>query len=99
VKHVFKTNMPEHLYVLSQEISEFLKLIYSDVCDSSRVITRGSRRYFLTFINDYSKFCYTYLLKSMDEVFNWFKVYKIETENQLERKIKILRSDHGVSIP
>ena len=34
-------------------------------------------------------------LKSKDEVLDWFKVYKAETENQLEMKIKILRSDRG----
>ena len=52
----------------------------------------------VTFIDDYSKFCYTYLLKSKDEVLDWFKVYKTEAENKLE-KIKILRSDRGGSIP
>jgi len=49
----------------------------------------------VTFIDDYSKFCYTYLLKSKDEVLDWFKVYKAKAENQLERKTKILRSDRG----
>jgi len=69
--------------------------LFSDVCDSSRVLTCDGRRYFVTFIDDYSKFCYTYLLKSKDEAFDWFKVYKIEADNQLERKIKILRFDCG----
>ena len=79
--------------------SEQLELIHSDVCDSNRVLTRGGRRYFVTFIDDHSKFCHTYLLKSKNEVLDRFKVYKAEAENQLEKKIKILRSDHGGSIP
>ena len=33
-------------------------------------------------------------LKSKDEILDWFKGYKAEAENQLERKIKILRSDN-----
>ena len=74
--------------------SEPLELIHSDVCDSNRVLTRGGRRYFVTFIDDYSKFCHTYLLK-FKEVLDWFKVYKAEAENQREKKIKILRSDCG----
>ena len=49
----------------------------------------------MIFIDDYSKFYYTYLLKSKDEVLKWFKVYKAGAENQLERKIKILRLDRG----
>ena len=36
-----------------------------------------------------------YLLKSKDEALNYFKIYKAEAENQLDRKIKRLRSDHG----
>ena len=36
-----------------------------------------------------------YLLKTKDEAFNYFKAYKAEVENQLERKIKRLRSDRG----
>ena len=66
---------------------------------STSILTRCGRKYFVTFIDDYSKFCYTYLLKSKDEVHDWFKVYKAEAENQLEKKIKILRSDRGGSIP
>ena len=49
----------------------------------------------MTFIDDYSKFCYINLLKSKDEFLDWFKLYKAEAENQLKRKIKILRSDRG----
>jgi transposase InsO family protein len=36
-----------------------------------------------------------YLLKSKDEDLNFFKIYKAEAENQLDRKIKRLRSDRG----
>jgi transposase InsO family protein len=34
-----------------------------------------------------------YLLKPKDEALYYFKIYKVEVENQLERKIKCLRSD------
>jgi hypothetical protein len=40
-------------------------------------------------------FLYVYLLKTKDETLNYFKIYKAEVENQLERKIKHLRSDRG----
>jgi len=53
----------------------------------------------MTFTNDHSKFCYTYLFKFKGEVLDWFKVFKAEAENQLEKKIKILRFDRGGSIP
>jgi len=72
-----------------------LELIHSDVCDSNKVLTRGNKRYFMTFIDDYFKFCFTYLLKSKDKILDWFKVYKAEVENRLERKIKIVWSGRG----
>jgi transposase InsO family protein len=34
-----------------------------------------------------------YLLKSKDEALNYFKVYKAEAQNQLEKRIKRLRCD------
>jgi hypothetical protein len=35
------------------------------------------------------------LLQTKDEALDYFKIYKPEVENQLERKIKRLRSDRG----
>ena len=37
-----------------------LELVHSDVCDSNDVLTRGGKRYFVTFIDDFSKSCYVY---------------------------------------
>jgi len=78
--------------------SYLLELIHSDLCEFNGVLTRGGKRYFISFIDDNSKFCYVYLIKTKDEALDRFTAYKAEVENQLERKIKILRSDRGASI-
>ena len=44
----------------------------------------------MTLIDDCTRFCYIYLLKSKDEALHYFEIYKVEVENQLERKIKKL---------
>ncbi|KAI5350367.1 hypothetical protein L3X38_003258 [Prunus dulcis] len=75
--------------------TQILELIHSDVCDSNRSPTRGGNKYFVTFIDDFSRYCHIYLIKTKDEVFNKLKIYKNEVENQLEKKIKRLRSDRG----
>ena len=75
--------------------SELLDLIHSDICDSCRPPTRAGNRYFITFIDDYSRFCYTYLIRSKDEALNKFMIFKAEAENQLSKTIKVLRSDRG----
>jgi transposase InsO family protein len=49
----------------------------------------------MTMIDDASRYCYVYLLKTKDEALNCFKTCKSEVENQLEKKIKHFRSDRG----
>ena len=53
------------------------------------------KKYFITFIDDCSKYYYVYLLKSKDEALEMFKLYKKEVENPLNKRIKILRRDRG----
>jgi transposase InsO family protein len=57
------------------------------------VLTEGGQRYFMTMIDDASRYCYVYLFKTKDDALNCFKTYKAEVENQLEKKIKHFRSD------
>ena len=75
--------------------TEPLELIHSDICDFKSIQTRGGNKYFITFVDDSTKYCYVYLLKSKDEAIEKFILYKNEVENQLNRKIKELRSDRG----
>ena len=75
--------------------TEPLELIHSDVCDLKFIQTRGGNKYFITFIDDSTKYCYVYLLKSKSEALEKFVLYKNEVENQLNKKIKRLRSDRG----
>jgi hypothetical protein len=70
-----------------------LKLVHSDLSKMNSVLTKGGKRHFMTFIDDSTRFCYIYLLKSKVEALHYFKIYKAEVQNQLERNIKQLRSD------
>ena len=69
--------------------------MYSDICELNEILTRGGSRYFTTFIDDCSRYTYVYLMRSKDKAFNKFICYKSVVENQMEKKIKILRSDRG----
>ena len=52
-------------------------------------------KYFLTFIDEFSRYCWVYFLKLKSEFFYHFKVFKALVENQYGRKLKILISDNG----
>ena len=75
--------------------SEPLELIHSDICDLKFIQTRGGKKYFLTLIDDCTRYYYVYLLRSKDEALEMFQHFKNEVENQLDRKIKVIRSDRG----
>ena len=48
----------------------------------------------LTFIDDYSKKTWVFILKHKDEVFKNFKQWKVMIEKQTGKKIKRLRTDN-----
>jgi hypothetical protein len=47
---------------LVQRSSEPLDLIHSDICDLKFVQIVGGKKYFITFIDDCTRYCYIYLL-------------------------------------
>ena len=47
------------------------------------------------FKEDYSHYGYLYLIHEKSQSLDLFKIYKDEVENQLNRKIKVVRSDRG----
>jgi hypothetical protein len=65
-----------------------LELVHSNLCEMNGKLTKDGKRYFTIFKDDCTRFCYVYLLKSKDEASHYFKTYKAEVKNQLERKIK-----------
>jgi transposase InsO family protein len=72
-----------------------LDLVHTDVCGPMSICARGGYSYFITFTDDHSRYGYIYLMRHKSESFEKFKEFKNEVENQLDRKIKALRSDRG----
>ena len=72
-----------------------LEYINSDLWGSvSNGPTLSGCRYFLTFIDDYSRKVWFRFLRSKDEVFENFSEWKVLVENQTKKKIKCLRTDN-----
>nr|GEU41405.1 hypothetical protein [Tanacetum cinerariifolium] len=70
-----------------------LGLIHTDVCGLFKIMSRQGASYFVTFTDDFSRYGYVYLLKHKHEVFETFKVFQKEVENQLGKTIKLLHFD------
>ena len=72
-----------------------LELVHSDVCGPISPTSLGGNRYFVSFIDDYTRKAWIYCIKDKAEVFQKFKHFKHLAENQSGEKIKAFRSDHG----
>ncbi|KAH9750881.1 Integrase catalytic domain-containing protein [Citrus sinensis] len=75
---------------------EKLGYIHSDLWGPAQVTLLGGCKYFLTFIDDFSRMIWVFALKSKDEVLERFKRWKIFIENQTGLKVKTLRIDNGL---
>ena len=60
--------------------NELLVLVNSNVCGPFSVKTYNNKEYFVTFIDNYSRYTYVYLISYKTEVLSCFKKYKIEVE-------------------
>ena len=59
---------------------EPLELVHSDVYGPLNVQARGGYEYFVTFIDDYSRYEYVYLMQRKSETFGKFKEFLAEAE-------------------
>ena len=55
----------------------------------------GGASYFLTFIDDRSRYTWVYFIRRKGDVFEYFKEFRTMIEKQTEKCIKILRSNNG----
>jgi hypothetical protein len=76
-----------------------LDLIHSDVCGPMSVESVSGSKYFVLFIDDYSRKTWIYFLKTKDQVFDRFQEFRALVEKQTGRKIRVLRSDNEGSTP
>ncbi|KAL0276778.1 UNVERIFIED_CONTAM: hypothetical protein PYX00_004278 [Menopon gallinae] len=72
-----------------------LDLVHSDICGPMKVRSAGGARFFVTFIDDYSRYTEVYMLKNKSDVLEKFKVFKARVENFTGRKIKCIRTDNA----
>jgi len=72
-----------------------LDYINSDVWGQSPITSYGGLSYFVSFIDDFSKKVWVYMLKNKFDVFTVLKQFRALVENITGRTIKCLRTDNG----
>jgi transposase InsO family protein len=72
-----------------------LQLVHSDLCGPFSSPSFSGCKYFLTFIDDFSRRTWVYFLKLKRKVFDKFLAYKALVEKQSGHQIQKLRTDNG----
>ena len=88
---------PERRYEFGKKrrVASTLDLVHSDVFKTMPTTSMTGSKYFMNFIDDYSRYCWIYFLKHKYEVFETFKVFNSLVENTLGKKIKELILEYG----
>jgi len=72
-----------------------LELVHSDVCGKIGTRALGGGEYFVTFVDDHTRYVWVYILKHKSEVFQKFKEWKALVEKSTGEKVKALHCDNG----
>ena len=75
--------------------TRILQLVHSDVCGPMSTESMGRKGYFITFIDDYSRWCCTYPMRTKAEALDMFKKFERMVTNITGCRIAVLRTDRG----
>lgn len=87
-----KAPFPEKDAISSQNV---LDLVHTDVCGPFSTKSAGGAKYFVTFIDDFSRMRALFPLASKNGVFGALREFEAMVTTQTGRKIKAIRSDCG----
>lgn len=86
-RHPFRSSLPR--------ADRILYRIHSDVVGPLQTPTPNGNKYFVSFIDEYSRHAKIYLMKHKSEVFDKFKEFLAEAERHTGQLLCILKCDRG----
>jgi hypothetical protein len=75
-----------HFYNSNSKSNKIFELVHSDVWGPAPVTSYNNFRYFIIFIDDFSKITWLYLMKNKSEVFTHFQTFVNFVETQYNKK-------------
>ncbi|CAN1753150.1 Retrovirus-related Pol polyprotein from transposon TNT 1-94 [Linum perenne] len=75
--------------------TEPLELIHMDLFGPANIGTLGGKYYCFVLVDDFSRFCWIFLLASKDEAAEKFKSFVVKVQRELSLPVKSIRSDNG----
>lgn len=75
--------------------SQILQLIYTDICGPIKPVSNSKKRYFPSFIDDFSRKLWVYFLTEKSVAFATFKRFKTHVEKETNSSIRGICTDRG----
>nr|GEW32973.1 hypothetical protein [Tanacetum cinerariifolium] len=91
--HVSSTKPPVRPSFLSS-ISQPLQMLHMDLFGPTSVMSLNHKKYCLVLTNDFSRFSWVFFLASKDETRKVLKPFITAIENQINKKVKVIRCDN-----
>ncbi|KMQ89262.1 retrovirus-related pol polyprotein from transposon tnt 1-94 [Lasius niger] len=82
--------------IKGKQSNDVCELIHSDLCGPMPVKSLSGNRYFITFVDDFSRKTTVTCIKSKEEVPNCVKRYIARVEREKGKKVKRFRTDNGL---
>ena len=68
---------------------------HSDVCGPFSIASTTKHKYYVIFVDDFSRTCWIYFMQKKDQTFSKFIEFKALVEKDTSKHVKALRSDNG----
>ncbi|UYV72349.1 hypothetical protein LAZ67_9002732 [Cordylochernes scorpioides] len=88
------TRQPYHS-VTTNCTTKPLELVHMDLCGPMPYQSLGGSKYFFVLVDDFSRRTFIYFLKNKDETLGKFEEFKARVENELNLKMKDVRTDNS----
>ena len=80
---------------LDQQTKSPFELVHTDIWDPSQAKPTLGFQYFVTFIDDYSRCTWLFLMKTLAQLFSIFRKLHAKIRTQFNTSLRILRSDNA----
>ena len=85
VLSALKENIPNKKKLCAYKAIDILELIHTYICGPFPTPAWNVQQYFVSFLDDHSRYAYLFLIHEKSQVLDMFKSFKIEVDNQLNK--------------